>query len=119
MTKANSPIITKKVVLTAKEAGGKDYQSCVVYCLLVCHRWFKRQAALELWDADLHDVRATACEVLAKIMYVKKKTLQLQLSLYPNNPLKTISSNSLSLSLSLSAASKPKKTKTTSCKRPC
>ena len=70
ITKANSPVITQKVVRTAKEAGGKDYQSCVVYCLLVCHRWFKRQAALELWDADLLDVRATACEVLAKIMYV-------------------------------------------------
>ena len=75
VTKANSPVITKKVVLTAKEAGGKDYQSCVVYCLLVCHRWFKRQAALELWDADLLDVRATACEVLAKIMCVSRSPL--------------------------------------------
>lgn len=33
---------------------------------MVCHRWFKRQANLELWDADLHHIRATACEVLAK-----------------------------------------------------
>ena len=66
ITKANSPVITKKVVRTAKEAGGQDYQCCVVYCLLVCHRWFKRQAMLELWDADLHNRRATACEVLSK-----------------------------------------------------
>ena len=72
ITKANSPVITPKVVKTTKEAGktvdGKDYESCVVYCLLVCKRWFKRQAALELWDADLLDARAVACEVLAKIM---------------------------------------------------
>ncbi|MCJ1393558.1 hypothetical protein MMC18_006433 [Xylographa bjoerkii] len=66
ITKANSPVITRKVMRTAKEAGGKDYKSCVVYCLLVCKRWFERQAALELWDAELHQGRAVACEVLAK-----------------------------------------------------
>ncbi|KAL8898468.1 MAG: hypothetical protein Q9207_006680 [Kuettlingeria erythrocarpa] len=66
ITKANSPVITKKVILTAKEAGGKDHQACVVYCLLVCLRWFRRQAMIELWDADLHNVRAVACEVMAK-----------------------------------------------------
>ena len=66
VTKANSPVITRKVIATAKSAGGKEYESCVVYCLLVCYRWFRRQAILELWDADLHNVRATACEVLAK-----------------------------------------------------
>ena len=66
VTKANSPIITSKVIKTAKEAGGNEHGACVVYCLLVCYKWFKRQAILELWDADLHDVRATACEMLAK-----------------------------------------------------
>jgi len=66
VTSANSPIITHKVVLTAKEAGGQDYAAAVVYCLLVCKRWFKRQAMLELWDADLHNVRAIAAEVIAK-----------------------------------------------------
>ena len=66
VTKANSPVITRKVIRTAKEAGGKDHEACVVYCLLVCYRWFKRQASLELWDADLHNVRVVACEVLAK-----------------------------------------------------
>ena len=68
ITKANSPVITHKVIKAAKEAGGKEYPSCVIYCLLVCKRWFKRQAQLELWDADLYDVRAVACEVLAKLM---------------------------------------------------
>lgn len=66
VTKANSSIITRKVIQTAKEAGGSEYGACVVYSLLVCKRWFKRQAALELWDAEMHDVRATACEVIAK-----------------------------------------------------
>lgn len=66
ITKANSPVITRKVIQTAKEAGGKEHQACVVFCLLVCYRWFKKQAGLELWDADLHNARAVACEVLAK-----------------------------------------------------
>lgn len=66
ITKANSPIITRRVIATAKSAGGKEHEACVVYCLLVCYRWFKRQATFELWDTDLHCARATACEVLAK-----------------------------------------------------
>lgn len=64
--KANSPVITHTVIKTAKEAGGKEHRACVVYALLVCKRWFKKQASLELWDSDLHDVRAVACEVIAK-----------------------------------------------------
>ena len=68
ITRANSPIITRKVVQVAKQAGGKQYPSCIIYCLLVCKRWFKRQALLELWDSDLHEARAVACEVLAKKM---------------------------------------------------
>ncbi len=66
ITRANSPVITRQVIKTAQEAGGEKYQACVVYCLLVCKRWFKRQALLELWDSDLHEVRAVACEVMAK-----------------------------------------------------
>ena len=69
ITRANSAVITPKVLKTAKEAGGSDYAACVVYGLLICKRWFKKQANLELWDAELHDVRAVACEVLAKQMY--------------------------------------------------
>ncbi|EPE28483.1 hypothetical protein GLAREA_09604 [Glarea lozoyensis ATCC 20868] len=66
ITQAHSRIITHKVVQAAKEAGGDQYGACVVYCLLVNKRWFKKQASLELWDADLHNVRAVACEVIAK-----------------------------------------------------
>ncbi|SLM36375.1 Polycystin cation channel, PKD1/PKD2 [Lasallia pustulata] len=66
ITRANSPVITRKVMSTAREAGGKEYEGCVVYCLLVCKRWFKQQARLEPWDAEMHGARATACEVLAK-----------------------------------------------------
>ncbi|PVH97377.1 hypothetical protein DM02DRAFT_597716 [Periconia macrospinosa] len=68
ITKPHSHIITPAVVRTAKEAGGKDNKACVVYCLLVVQKWFKRQALVELWDADMHDVRATAAEQLAKII---------------------------------------------------
>ena len=68
ITMANSPVITPKVIMTAKDAGGEEHKGCVIYCLLVCKRWFKRQAMVELWDADLHNVRAEACEVLAKRM---------------------------------------------------
>jgi len=32
VTRANSPVITEKVVRTAKEAGGEQYKACVVYC---------------------------------------------------------------------------------------
>lgn len=66
ITQAHSRVITREVVLAAKEAGGEEYRSCVVFALLVCSRWFKRQAHLELWDATLHNVRSTACEVIAK-----------------------------------------------------
>jgi hypothetical protein len=68
VTVSHSRIITHAVIKAAKEAGGKDYGACVVYCLLVNKRWFKKQAMLELWDADLHNVRATAAEIIAKQM---------------------------------------------------
>ncbi|PNS16846.1 Eukaryotic translation initiation factor 2 subunit alpha [Sphaceloma murrayae] len=70
VTTAHSAIITPKVIETAKSAGKygseHDYSPAVVFCLLICKKWFKRQALLELWDSDMHDVRATACEVIAK-----------------------------------------------------
>jgi hypothetical protein len=68
ITVPHSKIITKGVVQTAREAGGREHGACVVYCLLVNKRWFKKQAMLELWDADLHNLRAVACEVIAKQM---------------------------------------------------
>lgn len=70
LTMANSKVITDKVVKAAMEAGGKDHGSCVVYCLLVNQRWCKKQARLELWDADLHNVRGIAAEIIAKKMWV-------------------------------------------------
>ncbi|KAL5596388.1 hypothetical protein BROUX41_006685 [Berkeleyomyces rouxiae] len=68
VTRPHSTIITPKVVEAAKQAGGpsSEYAACVVFCLLVCKQWFSRQALLELWDADLHRLRAQACEVIAK-----------------------------------------------------
>lgn len=66
VTKAHSRIINRKVVAAAKEAGGEEHGACVVYCLLINKRWFKRQALLELWDADLHNLRALAAESIAK-----------------------------------------------------
>ncbi|KAK4989264.1 Calcium channel yvc1 [Elasticomyces elasticus] len=73
ITRAHSSVITPAVIATAKSAGkvgsaSEDHGACVVYCLLVCKKWFKRQATLELWDADLHAVRAVACEVMAKLI---------------------------------------------------
>ena len=68
VTKAHSKVITKAVVKAAKEAGGREHRACVVFGLLVNKRWFRQQALKELWDADLHHVRATACEVIAKQM---------------------------------------------------
>ena len=69
LTNPNSRLITPQVIETAKRAGGEEYKACIVYCLLVCVRWFKIQSHAELWDADLHDLRAVACEVIAKRMY--------------------------------------------------
>lgn len=68
ITKAHSRIISPKVIKAAKEAGGAEYGACVVYCLLINKRWFKKQARLEMWDADLYDLRACATEVIAKAM---------------------------------------------------
>ncbi len=68
ITRAHSGVITDAVVETAKTAGGEEYKACVVYCLLVVKKWFMRQAQLELWDAEMHNVRAVACEIIAKRM---------------------------------------------------
>ncbi|KAJ5890919.1 uncharacterized protein N7473_007147 [Penicillium subrubescens] len=66
LTNPNSRIISQGVIETARQAGGEDYKACVVFCLLICLRWFKMQSNVELWDADLHLGRAVACEVIAK-----------------------------------------------------
>ncbi|KAI0016092.1 hypothetical protein F4780DRAFT_798742 [Xylariomycetidae sp. FL0641] len=66
--KPHSKIITKKVVQAAKEAASHENRACVAFCLLVAKRWFLHQAESELWDSGLHELRATACEVIAKII---------------------------------------------------
>ncbi|KAI5288906.1 hypothetical protein KEM52_000990, partial [Ascosphaera acerosa] len=66
ITSPDSPILTADVVEAARNAGGPALRACVVGCLLTCLRWFRVQAAVQLWDADLHDCRAVACDVLAK-----------------------------------------------------
>lgn len=70
ITESHSRIITHAVVEAARKAGEVEGAGCVVYALLVNKRWFKKQAILELWDADLHNVRAVACEVIAKKLCV-------------------------------------------------
>ncbi|KAK4163374.1 hypothetical protein QBC43DRAFT_345274 [Cladorrhinum sp. PSN259] len=66
VTCPHSKVITTKVIKAAKEAGGEANKACVIFCLLVNKRWWKHQSLVELWDADLHNLRATACEVIAK-----------------------------------------------------
>ncbi|EMC96683.1 hypothetical protein BAUCODRAFT_485849 [Baudoinia panamericana UAMH 10762] len=72
ITQPHSNVITDAVVATAKSAGKvsgsteDDHSACVVYSLLIAKNWFHQQSQLELWDADLHALRATACEVIAK-----------------------------------------------------
>jgi hypothetical protein len=66
ITKPHSRILTPKVLKAAKEAGREEFGACVIYCLLVNKRWFRRQAKVEIWNADLHNVRAVAAEIIAK-----------------------------------------------------
>lgn len=73
ITKPHSNVITDAVAKTAKSAGktsgrDEDYSSAVIYCLLIVKSWFRRQARLELWDSDLHELRAIACEKLCKMI---------------------------------------------------
>ncbi|KAK0621770.1 hypothetical protein B0T17DRAFT_618174 [Bombardia bombarda] len=75
ITRPHSRVITKKVIKAAKEAGGRDHKSCVVFCLLVNKRWWKHQALVELWDADLHQLRAMACEVIAKQLIEEEENI--------------------------------------------
>lgn len=71
----HSDIITDAVVDTSKKAGGEENKACVVFCLLMVEKWFKKQAILELWDADLHHLRAEACEVIAKRIIEEEEDL--------------------------------------------
>jgi hypothetical protein len=76
VVRPHSDIITAGVLATAKSAGGEEHRACVIFCLLIVKKWFKKQALLELWDADLHYVRAEACEVIAKQLIEEEDDMQ-------------------------------------------
>ncbi|CAG9977925.1 unnamed protein product [Clonostachys byssicola] len=76
ITRPHSRIVTKKVIKAAKEAGGDEYKSCVVFCLLVNKQWFTHESITELWDADLHKLRATACGVIAKAIIENEENMR-------------------------------------------
>ncbi|KAJ5574068.1 Cation transporting ATPase [Penicillium hispanicum] len=82
LTDPNSRIISEGVIATAIRAGGEDYKACVVFCLLVCLRWFKIQSSIELWDADLHQMRAVACESEQDQEYLLKDILLKRYSIF-------------------------------------
>ncbi|EON63573.1 hypothetical protein W97_02801 [Coniosporium apollinis CBS 100218] len=110
ITAAHSPIITEAVIKTAKSAGGEEYKSCVVYCLLIVKKWFRRQATLELWDADLHNVRAMAAEMIAKriieseedMVYLLEDVLLKRYSLFVDNE-DTLPANAIERAVDLHA----------------
>ncbi|KAK6525738.1 hypothetical protein TWF281_010785 [Arthrobotrys megalospora] len=66
ITKPHSAILTNEVIELARNAGGEENKACVIYCLLVCLQWFRWQSVKELYDADLGQLRAVACQMLAK-----------------------------------------------------
>ncbi|BFZ62032.1 Calcium channel yvc1 [Saitoella coloradoensis] len=69
VTKPNSRIITSDVIELVRTRAGvdsKETNACVVYALLMCRRWFMKQSKSNLPDADLNNLRAVACDVLAK-----------------------------------------------------
>jgi hypothetical protein len=68
ITRPHSRIITPAVLQAAREAGDSKYRDCVVYCLLVNKAWFRAQAKIEIWDAELHNLRAVGAEVVAKAL---------------------------------------------------
>ncbi|EGX46438.1 hypothetical protein TWF173_008994 [Orbilia oligospora] len=66
ITRPHSAIINNNIIELARNAGGDENKSCVIYCLLVCLEWFRWQSKKELYDADLGQLRAVACQILAK-----------------------------------------------------
>jgi hypothetical protein len=62
------------------EAGGDD-KACIIFALMTCrkcdtsqgmrlivHRYFRRKSWRELADADLHALRVTTCDRIAKLI---------------------------------------------------
>ncbi|KJZ79452.1 hypothetical protein HIM_00921 [Hirsutella minnesotensis 3608] len=75
ITVPHSRVITSNVIQAAKEAGGSEHRGCVVFCLLINQHWFRREALVELWDSDLHKLRAEACGVIAKAIIETEEDL--------------------------------------------
>ncbi|BFZ55795.1 Calcium channel yvc1 [Savitreella phatthalungensis] len=65
VTTPRGHVITTKVLDLVQEAGG-DLPGCVVYCCLYVCRYFRRLCLTNLPDADVNQIRALACEVIAK-----------------------------------------------------
>ncbi|KAJ9619144.1 Calcium channel yvc1 [Taxawa tesnikishii (nom. ined.)] len=104
VTKAHSSVITPAVVATAKSAGKIHAPGSSEAPRRIT------APALELWDADLHDVRAVACEVLAKKIiededdtgYLLEEVLLKRYSVLVNNE-ETIPANAIERAVDLHA----------------
>ena len=78
MTRPHSRIITERVLKLVWEAGGDD-KACIIFAIMACRkyvlrstmficRYFKRKSYRELADVDLHDLRVTTCDRMAKLI---------------------------------------------------
>ncbi|CCG82591.1 putative Potassium ion channel Yvc1 [Taphrina deformans PYCC 5710] len=65
LTNPKSRIITPKV-LDLIERAGESEPGCVVFCCVYVAKYFHRLCDKDLPDADVHVLRAIACEVIAK-----------------------------------------------------
>lgn len=65
ITNPKSRIITDGV-LKLVESAAHDEPGCVVFCCVYVANYFHRLCSKDLSDADVHVLRAIACEVIAK-----------------------------------------------------
>lgn len=72
-------LLDKNVIKLALEACGGDYrnsrsksckkyQACIIFCLLIVHKWYCRLSDLHLNNSKLFDTRAYVCEYLSKLI---------------------------------------------------
>src|SRR5271167_1788556 len=80
ITRPHSRVITERVLELVWDAGGDD-KACIIFALMACRkfnyplkdvteldRYFRRKSWIELTDADLHKLRVTACDRMAKLI---------------------------------------------------
>lgn len=72
ITNPKSRIITKGVLDLVEKAGQAE-PGCVVFCCVYVARYFHRLCQKDLPDADVHVLRAIACEVIAKQLIERQK----------------------------------------------